>query len=213
MTEAKEKKCLLDLVPDQPHYSDTFEFGVPAKKYKFRLLDTAESQFAIVAAQRKVLEQLTEAFDRETALKLMVEHGPNADLHTWWQELFALQAALCDEKGAPVAEGSADERASRLADVFSPIERHELATLYSEFADEHDPLDITDEQVEEIVEAEGPTLDPGYWRQLGSRMLRRCSLTLARRLAEANHRIRTLEAQIAGLEAPETSPTHKSSGG
>lgn len=216
MTETTDKKCLLDLVPTGPVYSDVFEFGNPPRKFKFRLLDTAESLWCEVAAQRKTLDMLQDEFgDRDLAIDLMKTHAPNMDVHTAWQELFALQAALCAESGAPATEGSPDDRAQRMADLFSPIERYELAQLYAEFADEHDPTNISDEQIEEIVETEGPLLDPAFWRQLGSRVLRRCSLTMAHRLSEANQRIRQLESQIEELDPadPETSQTHKSSAG
>jgi hypothetical protein len=209
MDEQKPKKCLLDLVPDGPRYSEVFSFGEPARKYKFRLLDTAESMWCVAAAQRQVLSMLRVQFpEGDTALTLMMSHGPNADLHTWWQELFALQAALCNEAGAPVAEGSSVERAQRLADVFSPIERFELAQLYGDFADEYDPLQVSDDEIEEIIADVGPLGDPEYWRRYGSSVLRRYCRTMARRIAQ-------LEMQLAQLqpEEPDTSPTPKSEDG
>jgi hypothetical protein len=150
----------------------------------------------------------------DTALHLMVNHGPNADLHTWWQELFGIQAALCDENGRSVVEGDAVERAHRLADIFSPIERFELAQMYGDFADEWDPSEITDDDVKEIIAesgplgSAGPLGDPVFWKRLGSSVLRRYCRIMALRIAQ-------LEMELAQYqpEEPDTSPTSKSEDG
>ena len=207
-----EKKCLLDLIPDGPTYSDVFEFGRPgqSQRYMFRLLDVNESAWCIVAAQRRSLEMLRDQFDKETALDLLKNNPPNIDLHQWWQECYALQAALCAESGAPVAEGTADERAYQIADKFDPIERHELAELYAEFADEHDPTELSDEQVREIIATEGPMAAPDFWKGFGSRALRRLCLILGQKLAEANARLRAMEPFPGD---PETSQIDKSTAG
>lgn len=215
MDSTKPKKCLLDLVPDGPRHSDVFEFGQPPRKYKFRLLDTAESMWCVAAAQRQVLAMLHEQFpEGDTALTLMMSHGPNADLHTWWQELFALQAALCNESGHAVAEGDPVERAMRIADVFSPVEQHELAQMYGDFADEFDPQELSDEAVKEIIAdagplgSAGPLGDPSFWRQLGSSVLRRYCRIMVLRIAQ-------LEMELAQYrpEDPSTSPTSRSEAG
>jgi hypothetical protein len=208
-------KCLLDVVPDGPVYSDVFEFGKPARRYKFRLLDSMEQLWANVAAQRRTMEFLKEQFnDEDTALDLMKNHGPNADLHVVFEELYALQAALCDEKGAPACDGNADQRVTRLADVFSVVERFELARMYGEFSDGHDPMQFDDEDIQEIIAKGDPTAGTDYWSQYGLNTLRRCAHTLACHLMEANHRIRQLEHALVEASAePGTSPMPRSGDG
>lgn len=181
-----------------PVYSEAFDFG-KGRRWKFRLLDNLESMWAIAYAERMVLEQLREVFDGESedlVLGMMREHAPNGDLQTFWTELLALQATLSNEDGSPVVDGSPEERGRQLADDLSPVERHQLARMYEDFAEQHDPTDFSDAQILAIVEDGKKNLDPSYWRQYGWNTLLRSMTTMARLLVEAMGRANALQAEL-----------------
>ena len=198
--ERSKPDALTAAVPRRgPVYSEPFDFG-KGRRWRFRLLDNLETMWAIAYAEKLVLEQLREVFtgeDQDMIVGLMREHGPNHDLQTFWTELLALQAALCNEDGTAVVEGDAEDRGRQLADDLSPIERHELARMYTDFAEEHDPTAFSDADLERIIAEGKKNPGPSYWRQFGSSTLRRCMATMATDLGSAMRRVEELEAQVA----------------
>ena len=71
---------------------------------------------------------------------------------------------------------------------------------YLEFADEHDPADISEDDIEEIVAAAGGTGAPSPLRRYGTSAQRRSQLTTAVRLAEAQRQIVAMEASQGSEE-------------
>jgi len=201
MTIDERTRIEAALPPRGPVYSDVFEFG-KGRRYKFRLLDSLETMWAIVAAERATLRMLREQFDDEPLVReLLKTHAPNNDLQAWWTELYCLQAALCLEDGAPVVEGEADARAEAMADLFTMVERADLAGRFASFAEDNDPADFSSEDIAGIVEGGKKTPGPSYWRRYGSNTLRRCVTTLVTDLESTMARIAELEAQVAALPA------------
>jgi len=195
-----ERTTLQKAMPTGPVYSEPFDFG-QGRKYKFRLLDSMETMWAIVAAQKRTLTMIRDEFgDEELSRDLLKAHAPNADLQTWWTELYCLQAALCNDDGSPVIDGDPAARADEMADRFSVVECHELANLYTQFADEHDPTQFSEDDIRGIVEDGKKNLTLSYWRQFGSNTLRRCNHTLATELVSCMRRLEAMETATEGDE-------------
>jgi hypothetical protein len=209
-----EKKSILELMQPGPIYSDVFEYR--GQKVKFRLLDTREMDWCRPAAQSKVLKNLlAQNIDKDVALVLLKEHGPNADSHVDWQESFALAACLCKEDGSPVTKAiDPQHQAEEIADTFTPIEKRDLTDRYLEFADEHDPSLLTDDEEAELIDDVKKNQDPISLKLYGSNALRNCVLTMGKelvRLAIENEELterlldaeadRDLGARLAKLEA------------
>ena len=189
-----DRTKLAEALPRGPVHSEPFDFG-GGRRYKFRLLDSRETMWAIVAAQRATLEMIREQFgDEELSRDLLKTHAPNGDLQSWWTELFVLQAALCFESGAAIADGTPQERAEAMADTFTMVERHELAARYAEFADEHDPVAFTEEQIRDIVALGKKNPGLSFWSQYGSRTLRSCVDILAAELERCTLELEALKA-------------------
>jgi len=195
-----ERTTLQRAIPTGPVHSEAFDFG-QGRRYKFRLLDSLETMWAIVAAQKRTLAMLREELgDEELARDLLKTHAPNADLQTIWTELFCLQAALCNEDGSSVIDGDPASRADEMADRFSMVERHELANLYAQFADEHDPTQFSEDDIRGIVEDGKKNRTLSFWRQYGSNTLRRCNHTLVLELESCARRLEAMETASQGAE-------------
>jgi hypothetical protein len=198
---------LLDLVPGEPIRSvDPFDFrGQPAR---WRLLDGLELVACRTAGQKKAMEVLMKDHELppDEAFQLL-QSGTSRDTEREWFEHYILGAAMTDKDGRPIAEGTPDEVARRLADILIPLERARFINDYLSFADEKDPNNLTDEEIEEILATAGKQGDASIWLRYGSNSLRSLLHTLAPRLLRAEMALavyqeqETMEARVARLEA------------
>lgn len=190
----KPATALLDLVPRGPIRSKPFDWrGNPAR---WRLLSGHETAACRTAAQRRAMQILEEdlGLERKDAFQL-IQAGSSADTEREWFEHYIMGAALTDNEGAPVAEGSPDEVAQMLFDTIHPIERGRMIDEYCEFADEHDPSSLSEEDIEELIAEVGKRGGGSILPQYGSNSLRSFCATLVPRLIKA-------EAALAELQAP-----------
>lgn len=206
MTERKEppRKSLLDLVPKKRPTSPTFKFR--DHDVRWRLLDGGAIASCRTAAKKQEFLELTTdlGLHRKEALEL-IARPYQSDNERELFEYFVIGAAMIDEHGAPVQKGPPIEVVRQLRDIVPPIERAALINAYLAFADEHDPSNLTDQDVEEIIAAEGKS--PGsISQQLGSNSLRSLCATMAPRLVKAEMLVAELTAkqslaeQVAELE-------------
>jgi hypothetical protein len=175
---------------------------------RWRLLDGLEIVACRTAAQKRALAILTDdlGLAPEVAYPLL-QAGTSADTEREWFEHYVLSAAMTDKNGSPIADGTPDEVARRLADVLTPIERSRYIDDYLAFADEHDPSNLSDEEIEEIIATAGKQADASIWLRHGSNSLRSLLATMAPRLYRAEVALaeyqerETMEARVARLEA------------
>lgn len=188
------KKSLLDVVPSGPVRSKApFNFkGEPAR---WRVLDSLEIQACRHAAQKRAMDILVDdlGLDAKDAYPL-VQAGSSADTQREWFEYYVIGAAMTDAEGAPVAMGTPDEVAFRLADETTPIERARLIDDYLQFVDENDPSNLSEEEIGEIIAALGKGEDSILLQQ-GSNALRSLLVTMGPRLARAEMMVAELQEQ------------------
>lgn len=174
-------KSLLDLVPSGPVRSDPFDFK--GQEARWRVLDGQEIIGCRVAAERRVMRMLVDEMGLEPKDAYPIVQA-GGDTQREWFEYYVIGAAMTDKAGAPISMDVPDDIATRLADECSPIERARLIDDYLQFADEHDPSNLSDEEQEEIIAALGKGED-SILQRLGSNLLRSLLATLAPRLARA----------------------------
>lgn len=179
-----DKKTILDLIPSGPTRSEPFDFR--GQKVRWRLLDGLEMASCRQAADKRIMRELVDehGLEPKDAFPLL-QASSNGDTWREWFEHYVLAAALTDEDGGPISLGSPDEVALRLMDLLTPIERGRWIDDYLSFADEHDPSNLTEAEIEEIVEAAGKTEGASIWQRYGSSALRNCLATMVPRLIKA----------------------------
>lgn len=199
-----DKKHLLDLVPNKRIRSeDTFDFK--GRQVRWQLLDGEENISCRHAGQKRTLDLMVDelGLEREAAYRLM-QAGSSADTEQEWYEYYTLAAAMTDAEGEPLSMDSIDDIALRLSKLCPPIERRALMVEYIQFAEEHDPTNLSDEQIEEIIAAVGK--DAQILRQLGSNSLRNLLAIMVPRLIHAEFLLEemqeteSLESRIQALE-------------
>lgn len=197
------KKSVLDLLPSGPIYSEE-PFDFHGQKVKWRLLDGARMMACRNASERREARRLVDEIGLEPkdAYQIAVSIG---DDQREWYEWYVLGAALTNEQGEPISMETPDEVAYQLSQKLTPIERAKYFDDYLQFADEHDPSNLTEEQVEEIIAALGKGAD-SILSRLGSNSLRSLLLSMAPRLARAEalaakmQETDTLTARVEALE-------------
>jgi uncharacterized protein (DUF2236 family) len=137
--------------------------------------------------------------ERKDAFELL-QAGASRDTEREWFHCYVLAAAMTDENGHPLGAGEHSDVAFRVNDQMAPIEREAYIDRYLEFADEYDPTTLTDDEVEEIIAAEGKLADGSTWKQFGSSALRSLLTTLVPRLIRAEMALEQYKEQEAAQD-------------
>lgn len=196
------EKTVADYSPRGPVYTEPFELDGRKGKYKLRLLDFRETDFARASALRHNFEQLTAVgFEAEQALTLMTAHAANFDSFRDWTDTYILVTALCTADGSPAISGETPKaQALELSDEFTTTEQDEFIRRYLELLDDNDPGTMTEEDIDEEIERLGKTPDFSTLKQYGSSVLRYFVRTMATRLASAEDKVVELEKSLEQVE-------------
>jgi hypothetical protein len=214
MADDKPTKSLLDLVPSGPTYSPK-PFDFFGQQVKWKLLDGQQVDACRTAGSKVAFNTLVEQFglSPKDAYSLLLA-GSSFDTQKEWYEYYTLAAAMVDMDGQPISMAPPDDVAYQLSKRVPPIMRARLIDDYVQFADEHDPSTITDEDIEEIIAQVGKGAGESIWQQYGSNSLRSLCASTVPRLIKAEMAVaelqaaEDLESRVAALER-EISPTAK----
>lgn len=199
------EKSLLDLIPSGPIYSLPFVFQGQAVKW--RLLDGLETQGCRIAAQRLTMGILVQEMGLEPKEAFaLLQAGTSADTEREWLEYHIIGAAMTAEGGGPISMDAPDDIARRLAGEITPIARGRLIEDYIQFAEEHDPTTLSEDDYEEIIAAAGKTESASTWKLYGSNALRSLLAITVPRLIVAEtalaeiQEIEDMESRVVALE-------------
>ena len=200
---SERRKSLLDLVPSGPVRSEVFDFL--GQEARWRILNDSETDGCRCAAEKRIFNRLVNELSIEPKDAYQIARA-GGDTWQMWFETYIIGAAMTNVDGEPISRDPPDDVAQRLADTLSPIQREKWVNDYLQFADEHDPSNISDEEREEII-AEVGKGGASTLQQRGSNVLRSLLLSTAQELVQLRAKLEALGADTpleARVEALET---------